>query len=265
MTIFYTGLNPRWQMYRFLPRGINVMFSAAGFWDGSGWRRKRYPRQAGLKFLDPGGFTLLNKYGEYPFTVANFLNLVARLRPDYYATLDYPCEPEISRGMLRTNLERIRATVDNARQVADMHALTGYACGAFVPVIQGYTLDEYKYCVDLYADYGLLEDYMAVGSMCRRLSSAQLHTLIPGIAEYAAQGNVARLHWFGLKLSRDLNDLRGFIYSQDSAVALDSYDNELRAQRGGRRFPNGMQEKRAVFMAFLWRLSGLGLDWGGVL
>lgn len=31
-SIFLVGLNPRWQMYKFLPAGINVMFSAAGFW-----------------------------------------------------------------------------------------------------------------------------------------------------------------------------------------------------------------------------------------
>lgn len=258
-TVFFVGLNPRWQMYRFLPDGLNVMFSAAGFWNGRGWRRARYPKNAGLKFLDPGGFTLLNKCGDYPFTVANFLNLVVYLKPNYYATPDYPCESEIARGMLRTNAERIRATVENARIVSQLHELTNYRAGSFVPVIQGYTLDEYKYCIELYADAGLLQPYMAVGSMCRRLSSAELRVLIPGITEYARQGNVERLHWFGLKLSPDLLDLREFIYSQDSAVALDSYDAELRQQRNGRRFPNGQDEKRQAFYSFLSRLDSLGL------
>lgn len=36
MSLFYIGLNPRWQMYRFLPDGLNMMFSAAGFWDNDG-------------------------------------------------------------------------------------------------------------------------------------------------------------------------------------------------------------------------------------
>jgi len=258
-TIFYTGLNPRWQMYRFLPDGLNVMFSAAGFWNGYDWRKARYPKNAGLKFLDPGGFTLLSKNDDYPFTIAAFLNLVVRLRPDHYATPDYPCEPEISRGMLRTNTERIHATVENARLVADAHQMTGYNSGAYMPVIQGYTLSEYKYCIERYADAGLLTNYMAVGSMCRRLSSAELHTLIPGIAEYARQGNVTRLHWFGLKISPDLVDLREFIYSQDSAVALDAYDADLREQRGGRRWPRGQAEKKAAFMSFLGRVKDIGL------
>jgi hypothetical protein len=39
-SLFFIGLNPRWQMYKFLPRGINVMYSAAGFWDDDGeWRK----------------------------------------------------------------------------------------------------------------------------------------------------------------------------------------------------------------------------------
>lgn len=256
---FFVGLNPRWQMYRFLPDGINVMFSAAGFWNGHSWRKARYPKNAGLKFLDPGGFTLLSKNDDYPFTIANFLNLVVALKPNYYATPDYPCEPGIARGMLRTNAERIGATVKNAVTIAGLHEMTNYRAGSFVPVIQGYTLDEYKYCIELYADAGLLEPYMAVGSMCRRLSSVELHNLIPGITEYARQGNVESLHWFGLKLSPDLLDLREFIYSQDSAVALDSYSPDLREQRDGRRFPRGQDEKRRAFLCFLQRLDSFEL------
>jgi hypothetical protein len=60
-SIFFTGLNPRWQMYKFLPDGINVMFSAAGFWDDDKreWRRRaKFKRSFGLRWLDCGGFTI---------------------------------------------------------------------------------------------------------------------------------------------------------------------------------------------------------------
>ena len=97
--VFYIGLNPRWQMYKFLPPGINIMFSAAGFWDGYTWRKTKFPKKSGLKFLDCGGFTMLNRFGDYPFSIVNYANLIARLKPDFYVPMDYPCEPEISRSL----------------------------------------------------------------------------------------------------------------------------------------------------------------------
>lgn len=258
----YIGLNPRWQMYKFLPAGINIMFSAAGFWDGfDNWRRpiKRFPRLAGARFLDCGGFTLLNRYGEYPFSVVNYANLIVALRPDKYATMDYPCEPEISRSLdLMTNTERIAATVANALALAEWERQLP---GQMVPVIQGYTLDEYQYCIDLYRRAGLIRDYMAVGSMCRRISTPELNDLIPGIYQAARRAGCQRLHFFGLKLSPDLIPLGCYIHSRDSAVALDDYDDELRQQRDGRRYPRGQREKQAVFEAFLGRLDQLELQY----
>jgi len=188
MNIFFVGLNPRWQQFKWLPYGLNVMYSAAGFWSGNGWRRKRYIKHAGIRWLDCGGFTLLNRYGDFPFTVVALMNLVAFLNPHYYASMDYPCEPDISRRLgLMNNDERIRATVTNTVAMIEWESQVG---GQLVPVIQGYTLDEYRKCVDLHHQKGTIREYMAVGSMCRRISDAELHNLIPGIATHARQAGV---------------------------------------------------------------------------
>jgi hypothetical protein len=205
---------------------------------------------------------MLNQYGDYPFSAVNYANLIARLKPDYYATMDYPCEPEISRNLgLMTNLERIKATVQNATELAEWESQLQ---GQMVPVIQGYTLDEYLYCLDLYNQAGLIRDYMAVGSMCRRISDEELGQLIPGIYYAAKRMGCTKLHFFGLKLSPALEAYDEMIYSRDSAVAMDSYDNEVRAKRGGRRFPRGQAEKQENFEVFLNRLDGLGLNYLGV-
>jgi hypothetical protein len=240
----------------------SVMYSAAGFWDNQRkeWRRRYFIPQALRRWLDCGGFTLLNKFGDYPFSPMAFLNLVVRLMPHWYATLDYPCEPDIARAShLETNAQRIRATVENARKMLYWSEMVeGPIC---VPVIQGYTLSGYKMCIDLHEKAGNIRPYMAVGSMCRRISSADLHRLVPGIYEHARQAGAERLHFFGLKLSPDLEDLREFIWSRDSAVALDAYDPELRAARNGRRWPRGQEEKKAAFFSFLGRVEGdLGLE-----
>ena len=261
--MFYFGLHPTWQQYRWLPAGINVMFSASAYvprfiQDGK-WPRWRFFSFAGRRWLDCGGFNLLNQYGEYPFTVPNWLNLVAQLKPYYWATLDYPCEPEISRSLgLMSNRERIEATVGRSRECLDYAEMVE---GQPVPVIQGYSLDEYRHCIDLHAQAGTIREYMAVGSMCRRLSSAELNILIPGIYEHVRQAGVERLHFFGLKVDRALTPLRQFIHSRDSAAILDSRCNVLRAQRDGRRFPRGQDEKRIVVEHFCSTLDEMELKY----
>lgn len=259
------GLNPRWQQYQFIPDSLNVMYSAAGYCDfddfgnWTDWRRpiKKFPRRYGKKFLDCGGYNLLNKYGRYPFSIVNYANLQVVLSADYFATMDYPCEPEISRMLgLMSNYERIQATVENAVKLAEWE---NQLPGQLVPVIQGYSLQEYQYCISLYRQAGMIRDYMAVGSMCRRISTDEINKLIPGIYHAAHKAGAKRLHFFGLKLSPDLIPLDRYIWSRDSAVSMDDYDSELREQRGGRRWPRGQNEKRAVFMAFLNRLSELNL------
>jgi hypothetical protein len=260
--IFLIGLNPRWQMYKFLPDKINVMFSAAGFWDNGRreWRRKhKFRSNFGVKWLDCGGFTMLNQYSEYPFSTINLANLIAYLRPDFYVPKDYPCEPQISRSLgLMNNHERIEATIKNAAELAEWE---GQLRGTMIPVIQGYSLEEYLYCLDLYDQAGLIRDYMAVGSMCRRVNDDELGWLIPGIYYAAQRLGCSKLHFFGLKLSASLEIYDEMIYSRDSAVAMDSYDNDIRAKRGGRRFPRGQKEKRENFEMFLDRLDGLGLNY----
>jgi hypothetical protein len=261
-SIFLIGLNPRWQMYKFLPDKINVMFSAAGFWDNDKkeWRRgKKFRASFGIRWLDCGGFTLLNQYGDYPFSTVNLANLIAYLKPDFYVPQDYPCEPEITRSLdLTSNAQRIEATVKNAIELAEWESQLK---GVMVPVIQGYTLDEYLYCLDLYDRAGLIRDYMAVGSMCRRISDDELGKLIPGIYYAAQRLGCTKLHFFGLKLSPPLAIYDDMIYSRDSAVAMDSYDDEVRRRRNGRRFPRGQKEKQENFEMFLGRLDDLMLNW----
>ncbi len=258
---FIIGLNPRWQQYKFLTQNFNAMFSAAGYWDNKkkSWRRRKFFKQIAWKWLDCGGFTLLNKYGDYPFTVDNYANLQAMLKADHYATMDYPCEPEITRTLnLMSNRDRISATVENALQLQEWESQLS---GVMVPVIQGYTLEEYEQCIDLYRHVDLIREYMAVGSMCRRIDTEELNQLIPGIYRAARRAGVHRLHFFGLKLSPDLQPLDLYIWSRDSAVAMDAYDPELRKERGGRRFPRGQEEKKEAFYSFMNRLDKLDLNY----
>jgi hypothetical protein len=256
----FTGISPRWQQFSWLPDGLHIMYSAGGAWNNrkKEWRAMVYPRNAGKRWLDCGGFTLLNKYGDYPFTVANYANLVAATRPTFYATMDYPCEPNINRTMaLRDNRQRIKATVDMAAQLMAMGPMID--TGTAVPVLQGYTLDEYLYCLELYHRRGLVRPYMAVGSMCKRSNDVEILDLLPPIYEAAVSAGVKRLHLFGLKLSDVLKPLHGMIWSRDSAAVLFAPDAATKRRWGGRRWARGQKEKRYAFEYFWNNAEQLGL------
>lgn len=244
-------------MYKFLPDKLNVMFSAGGFWDNEKkeWRRgAKFKPFFGLRWLDCGGFTILNQYMDYPFSTVNLANLIARLKPDFYVPKDYPCEPEISRSLgLMSNKERIEATVDSALKLAEWE---GQLKGVMIPVIQGYSLDEYLHCLELYNSRGLIRDYMAVGSMCRRISNDELKKLIPGVYQAASNLGCQKLHFFGLELSKKLEPFRDMIYSRDSAAI---FFGDKKWQ--GRRFPRGQKEKKEGFDLFLGRLREMNFTY----
>lgn len=191
-------------MYKFLPRGLNVMYSANGFWDDDekGWRKgKKFKKSFGIRFLDCGGYLMLLKYGFFPFSVVNYANLIVYLRPHFYATMDLSCEPSLvdqAKAKIKTVTDRIEATVANAAELARWESQLP---GQMIPVIQGYTLDEYLYCLRLHEAAGTIRDYMAVGSMCQRTSGEELGRLIPGIRYAAQKLGCTKLHFFGLKLS----------------------------------------------------------------
>ena len=256
----FTGINPRWQMFSWLPDGLHVMYSAGGAWDNrqKQWRKMSFPKTSGMRWLDCGGFTLLNKYGDYPFSVAAYANLVAATAPAFYATMDYPCEPEINRTMhLQDNRQRIQATVDMAAELMSMESMIG--TGTAVPVIQGFALDEYLRCIDLYHQRGLIRPYMAVGSMCKRSNDAEILDLLPPIYEAATAAGVKRLHLFGLKLSLLLKPLHDMIWSRDSAAVLFAPDAATKRRWGGRRWAKGQEEKRYAFEYFWKNAEQLGL------
>src|SRR4051794_25549842 len=60
--------------------------------------------------LDSAGFVALHRYGDYPWTVAEYVELAAAYPWDWWAQMDLCCEPEIARDRDEVG-RRIAATV----------------------------------------------------------------------------------------------------------------------------------------------------------
>jgi len=67
-----------------------------------------------------------------------------------------------------------------------------------LPVIQGFTIQEYLYCIERYEKNGLIAPYMGVGSVCRRGSTSEIAKILSIIK--GELPNV-KLHGFGVKKS----------------------------------------------------------------
>lgn len=161
---------------------------------------KRLPVAAAPWALDSGGFTELSAHGtwnngptpaEYAHRVRRYGRAVGRL--EWAAPQDWMCEPFITAKTGKTVREHQWLTVDN---LLDLRELAPDL--PFIPVVQGYTIDEYLRHIDFYRALGVdltREPLVGVGSVCRRQGTAEIAELF---TELHAAG-LTRLHGFGVK------------------------------------------------------------------
>jgi hypothetical protein len=156
--------------------------------------RKRLPQARAAWALDSGGFTELSLSGRWETTVTEYVEAVERYqteigRLEWAAPQDWMCEPHMLAKTGLTVREHQDRTVSNYLDIRDR--------GPFIPVLQGWTLNDYEDCVDLYqqADVDLtLEPVVGVGSICRRQNTAEIGRIFHALSEAGI-----RCHGFGVK------------------------------------------------------------------
>jgi hypothetical protein len=172
--------------------------------------RRGFPRALAPWALDSGGFSELSLFGEWRTTEAEYVAAIRRYQAeigwlDFAAPQDWMCEPWI---VGKTGLS---VPEHQARTVANYLRLRDAAPDLpIIPVLQGWTLEDYRRCVDLYGQAGV--DLASVpgtpgsggkrfcrvglGSVCRRNTVAFVEDLVAELHDEGVQ-----LHGFGLKLS----------------------------------------------------------------
>jgi hypothetical protein len=191
MTTFYLGTHqPHWLGRTDVPLFVSRRTLAP---------RRRMPRARGRWALDSGGFTELSMYGRWETSAAQYVADVRRIiagvgRPDFAAPRDWMCEPWIIRQTGLTVAEHQRRTVADYLDVRDRAPELPWA-----PVLQGWSLDDYLRCIDLYerAGVGLAAlPVVGVGTVCRRQGTHEGRVILETLAAFGL-----RLHGFGLKLT----------------------------------------------------------------
>ena len=196
-------------------------------------RSRQLPRAAGRWALDSGGFNHVATHGAWTVPAETYAEQVWRLAHgvgnlQWAAAQDWMCEPFI---LARTGLdvtEHQALTVDNFRALrrqwdilTDRHAagLIGpfgrdaLLC-PFRPVLQGWQLDDYFRCADMYERSGVhLAGYplVGLGSVCRRQATSDIALIVERLHTELD----LPLHGFGIK-SLGLERYGAFLSSSDS-------------------------------------------------
>jgi hypothetical protein len=161
-------------------------------------RKRTFPTPTAPWALDSGGFTELSTHGEWTITEAEYVRHVQLVEREmlglaWVAPMDWMCEDFI--------LEKTGCTVGEhqAFTVTNFVRLRELLGQLVIPVLQGFTLEEYLRCWELYEEQGVdlsRERLVGLGSVCRRQDTASAGKIIRRLA-----GDGLRLHGFGVKVT----------------------------------------------------------------
>jgi hypothetical protein len=166
------------------------------------------PKAYGPWALDSGGFSELQLFGRWETPARQYAD-EAQLwaervgMPDFAAIQDWMCEPMIinggSVGRLRFAGTHLSVPEHQRRTVASYLELRELAPAMpWAPVLQGWAIDDYLACAELYRAAGAdlnAAPVVGVGSVCRRQATNEIAELFEALRPLGL-----RLHGFGLKV-----------------------------------------------------------------
>ena len=147
--------------------------------------------------LDSGAFSELAQYGRWTLTATDYVAAVRRYAVEigklaWAAPQDWMCEPFI---LAKTGLS---VHEHQRRTVANYCALLRLAPELpFIPVLQGWTVKDYRRCLVMYRAAGIdlsREPLVGLGSVCRRQATEEIAGIVLTLANLGL-----RLHGFGVK------------------------------------------------------------------
>jgi hypothetical protein len=192
-------------------------------------RKSPLPSKGKPWILDSGGFSFLKKYGKYPMSEAEYFKHALLLNPYLIVSMDWMCEPTIIKKTGLSVKKHIENTVFslwtilNHVEKAHPKEKNGasfnspfFSSDFILGVIQGWSIEDYLFCIDLLREQGLILPYMGVGTLCRRNSEKQIIRILRHIKRELPD---VKLHGFGVKTSvLRYPEARELLYSVDSAA-----------------------------------------------
>lgn len=210
-------------------------------------RKTRFPRATTPWALDSGGFTELNLYGKWHTTPEEYVASVRRYNDElghleWASPQDWMCEPWVVAKTGLSVAEHQARTVENYLTLIDLAPDL-----PFVPVLQGWELDDYHAHADAYAAAGVdltEQPVVGIGSVCRRQATGQIAGIFDSLR---ARG--LRMHGFGVKSA-------GLAQYADNLVSADSLAWSYGARRDANKGIRHCSKKtcaNCLHYALAWR------------
>jgi hypothetical protein len=231
----------------------SIMLVASAFWDP---KRERFSILRPIQDLvrsfciDSGGFTAARRWGRYPWSFDEYIDFIYQetlsgVPLDFCAILDYACEPSVDRSTYATNIDRIKATIEN-----DFICRNAAPDLPWLSVLQGDSLEEREFDLSERAHLGMLPtQYAGVGSVCGRGPAAAAAV----IRFYAERLPGVKLHAFGIDI-RALDDDQVYL----SLGSWDTYTwNWGRGQKKFNRPDEYLRQEGESYSEFTGRLARL--------
>lgn len=188
------------------------------------WMPKKLPVARASWALDSGGFTELSDHGHWTIHPRQYVSEVRRFRDeigllDFAAPMDWMCEPWIVAKTGKSVRAHQYLTVANYLELRELDSEL-----PFIPVLQGFTLDDYLWCADIYADSGvdLTEGLVGLGTICRRQNMSEAEIVVRRLEQEGIS-----LHGFGVKVT-------GLDWYGDALTSADSMAWSYRARQRAR-------------------------------
>lgn len=218
---FYLGTHrPNWLAQLDVPLFVSRRVLAS---------RKTLPRAKAGWALDSGGFTELNLNGRWSFHPTQYVKEVLRFSDeigslDFAAPMDWMCEPWIVAKTGKSVKAHQYLTVANYLTLKELAPDL-----PFIPVLQGFTLDDYLFCAEIYTDNNidLTKGLVGLGTICRRQNMSVAEVIVRRLAD-----DGIALHGFGVKVTG--LDWYGDALSSSDSMAW-SYRARKEARAGKRR------------------------------
>jgi hypothetical protein len=172
--------------------------------------------------LDSGAFTELSIHGRWTVAARDYADFCLRCRDgvgrmDFCTIQDWMCEDAVilggrvglktAPGTGLTLREHQRRTVESYFTLRSLEPSLPW-----LPVLQGYSEDDYLHCFDLYQSAGadLVGRWVGVGSVCKRQGSDEIARVLRTLSSLGL-----RLHGFGVKTA-GLEKAADYLHSADS-------------------------------------------------
>lgn len=177
-------------------------------------RKRKGPFKVGDWIMDSQAFTTIFMHGGYPYPVEEYAAQIRRWKSngDLLAAVaqDYMCEPMMLKKTGLTVADHQRLTIER------YDALLRCETGCYIlPVLQGYTPDEYVSHIRQYGERLHPGMWIGVGSICKRNSSPCL--ILDVLIAIKQERPDLRLHGFGLKTTALAHGtIRALLHTADS-------------------------------------------------